>query len=386
LQLVGGVKAPPSLQPDRLPQPGATALRELVSPRPGPVVTLYAPLPRTLPGGKAAAYEGAIAHAETELEHAGVSEAEVQDIGKQLAAVETDLRRIERPAAGLAILHDRSSLHVYGLPEEPAQSVTVAENFALRPLLAAIRHNRRFYVLTLSTHRVALFRGDAFGLTAVGAQGVPTRLAQALASERTGSALPLRGGLPAGGAPALHRPEYGRDQREVARFHRKIARALEAALAGRTEPIVLVARRAHLFGLRAVLRLPRLLEEGVEISPDHLSRSELHARTWPLVERASGVEEARIADDYERSLDRGKALHRIDDVALAAASGRIHRLWVRPDEHLPGAIDPMSGALVGGHGRGDVLDAVVTLVLRHGGEVLVADRIPSGDSLAAELA
>jgi hypothetical protein len=389
LHPVGRMKAPPPVQPDSLPPPRATALHALLTPRPGPVVTLYAPLLHTLPGPRvnATAYQDAIADAEAELEHAGVSVTEAQDIRKQLAAVETDLRRIERPAAGLAVLHDRSSLHVYGLPDEPAQSVTVAENFALRPLLAAIRGNRRYYALTLSNNRVALFRGDAFGLTTVAAQGVPASLEQALQSERTESALRLRGSLAGGRAPALYREDSGRDERklDVARFHRKIARAVEAALAGRAEPIVLVATRAHHSGLRAVLRLPRLLEEGVEISPDHLSRSELHARTWPLVERAIAAEEARIADDYEQSVDRGKGLHRIDDVAVAAASGRIHRLWVKPEERLPGAIDPTSGALVGGHEREDVFDGLVTLVLRHGGEVLVADRIPSGDSLAAEL-
>lgn len=265
--------------------------------------------------------------------------------------------------------------------------MTVAENFALRPLLAASRHNRRYYALALSTNRVALFRGDAFGLATVAAQGVPARLEQALGSERTESALRLRGSLAGGRAPVSYRPDRGRDQRklDVARFYRKIARAVESALEGRREPIVLIATQAHHSGLRAVLRLPGLLEEGVEISPDHLSPSELHARTLPLVERAIAAEEARIADGYEGSVNGGKGLHRIDDVAAAAASGRIHRLWVKPDERMPGAIDPTSGALVGGREREDVFDGLVTLVLRHGGEVLVADRIPSGDSLAAEL-
>jgi Bacterial archaeo-eukaryotic release factor family 3 len=390
LQLVKRMKESALVPPDPLPPPRATALRTLVTPRPGPVVTLYTPLLRTLPGprAKAAAYQGAIADAEAELEQAGVSEAEAQDIRKQLAAVETDRRPFDRPVAGLAVLHDRTSLHVYGLPDEPAQSMTVAENFALRPLLAASRQNRRYYALALSTNRVALFRGDAFGLATVGAQGVPARLEQALGSERTESTLRLRGSLTGGRAPAVsYRPDSGREQRklDVARFYRQIAQAVEAALEGRREPIVLVATQAHHSGLRAVLRLPRLLEEGVEISPDHLSPSELHARTWPLVERAIAAEEARVADDYEQSVKRGKALHRIDDVAAAAAEGRIHRLWVKPDERMPGAIDPTSGELVGGREREDVFDGLVTLVLRHGGEVMVADRIPSGHSLAAEL-
>jgi hypothetical protein len=231
-----GMTALPAFRPDALPGLGATGLRALAMPRPGRVLTLYAPLRPAFPRPRAtaAAYRSVIADARAELRQAGVAEAEARDIGNQLAAVETDLRRFERPAAGLAVLHDRSSLRVYALPVVPARGVTIAETFALRPLLAAIRHNRRYFVLAMSANR-------------------------------------------------------------------------------------------------------------------------------------------------------GKGLHRVDDVAAAAAAGRIRRLWVRPDERMPGAIDPSSGTLVGGRKLEDVLDGLVTLVLRHGGEVLVADRIPSGDSLAAEL-
>jgi len=381
------MKTLPVVQPHVLPHP--KALRTLVAPRPGPVVTLYVPLLRTISEARAnaAAYEGAVADAEAGLEDAGLSAGEAQGIRKQLAAVETDLRRLERPAAGLAVFHDRTGLHAYGLPEEPRLSVTVAENFALRPLLAAIHHNRRHYVLALSANRVALFQGDAFGLEAVSAPGVPTSLEDALGSELTENELRVRGTLAGAGAPVFYSHDSGRDERKLdfERFHQKLARAIEAELEGHDEPIVLVATEAHHSGLRDALRLPRLLAEGVQTSPDHLSSDELHARSWPLVERAVAAEDARIAGDYERSVNRGKGLHRIDDVAAASAAGRVRRLWVKREERMPGAVDLTSGALVGGRAREDVLDGLVTLVLRHGGEVIVGDRIPSGTAVAAEL-
>ena len=181
--------------------------------------------------------------------------------------------------------------------------------------------------------------------------------------------------------------DSGRDERklDLERFHQKLARAIEAALEGQDEPIVLVATQAHHSGLRAALRTPRLLAEGVQASPDHLSPAELHARSWPLVERAVAAEQARLAGDYERAVNRGKGLHRIDDVAAAAAAGRVRRLWVKPGERMPGAVDLATGALVGGRAREDVLDGLVTLVLRHGGDVIPSDRVPSGTVVAAEL-
>jgi hypothetical protein len=347
------MKPPPRVQPDALP--GLPAPCALAGPQPGPVVTLYAPLLRTLPGAREKAYQAAVAQAAAQLAASGVSAAESQRIARQLASVETDPRRFPRRAAGLAVFHDRTRLQIYPLPAAPARSVTVAENFALRPWLAAIRRNRSHGVLALSHNRVALFRGDAFGLSTLTAQGVPASLAQEA------------------------------DELALARFHRKIARAIEQATAGRDEPIVLIATPARYQALRAALRLPCLLPEGVQMGPDHLSPSELHALCWPIVERSLAAEDARIAEGYPRSAQRGQGLDRIDAVAAAAAAGRVHRLWVKPDERMPGALDPSSGALLGGRAREDVFDALVTLVLRHGGEVIVADGIPSGGAVAAEL-
>jgi hypothetical protein len=381
------MKTHPPVQPEALPN--TQALRALVTPRPGPLVTLYLPLLRTFVEARAnaAAWEGAVADAEAQLEDAGLSAAEAQGIRKQLAAVETDLRRLGRPAAGLAVFHDRTALHVYALAREPRRSVTVAENFALRPLLEAVHHNQRHCVLALSANRVALFEADAFGLEAISAQGVPASLEDALGSELTENELRVRGTQAGAGAPVFYSHDSGRDERklDLERFHQKLARAIETVLAGREGPIVLVATQAHHSGLRAALRTPRLLAEGVQTSPDHLSPSELHARCWPLVERAVDAEDARIAGDYERAVNHGKGLHRIDDVAAAAVAGRVRRLWVKPGERMPGAVDLASGALAGGRTREDVLDGLVTLVLRHGGDVFVSERIPSGTAVAAEL-
>ncbi len=375
------------VQPAALPQP--EVLRTLAAPRHGPLVSLYVPLQRSFPDARsnATAYEGAVTEAERRLEEAGLSAAEAQALGKQLAAVETDLRRLARPAAGVAVFRDRTDLHVYGLPREPARCVVVAENFALRPLLAAMQHNRRHHVIAVSTNRVALFEGDALGLEPILAQGVPASLEDALGSELTSKELRVATTQGGAGTPKYYSHDSGRDERklDLERFHLKIARAIEAALHGRDEPIVLVATQAHHSGLRAVLRLPQLLPTGVHISPDHLSPSELHARSWPLVEGAIDAQNDALAREYERSVNRGKGLHRVDDVATAAAAGRVRRLFVTRDERMPGAVDAASGALVGGRPREDVLDGIVSLVLRHGGEVIVGPRVPSGATIAAEL-
>lgn len=375
------------VQPAALPD--TEGVRALATPRRGPLVTLYVPLRHSYPEARsnAAGYEGAVTEAQRRLEAAGLSAAEAQAAHEQLAAVETDPRRLSRRAAGVAVLRDRNELRAYALPWEPVRSVVVAENFALRPLLAAVRSNRRHHVLALSANRVALFEGDALGLEPILAQGVPASLEAALGSELTSKELRVATTQGGAGTPKYYSHDSGRDERklDLERFHLKLARAIEAALHGRDEPLVLVATQAHHSALRSVLRLPQLLATGVHTSPDHLSPSELHALSWPLVEGAVAAQVAELAAEYERCFDRGKALHRIDDVATAAAAGRVRRLFVTRDERMPGAVDLASGALVGGRPAEDVLDGIVTLALRHGGEVIVAAQVPSGTAVAAEL-
>jgi hypothetical protein len=371
------------------PLPDAAALRALVGARTSPLVSLYVPLSRSVSEARAnaAAWEGAVAEAERGLEEAGLPAAEAQNIRKQLGAVETDLRRLERPAAGLAAFHDRVQAHAFGLIHEPARRVVVAENLALRPLLEAVQRDRRHLVLALSVNRVAVYAGDARGVEPVAAPGLPDSLEDALGSELTAKGLTASATQAGPGTAQFYSHDSGRDERKIDldRFHAKVARALESAFEGRGEPIVLVSTQAHHSGLRAALRTPLLLPEGVQASPDHLSPSELHARSWPLIERALEAEEAKLAGEFERAFNRGKGLNRIGDVAVAAAGGRVRRLWVGRDERVPGAVDLASGVLVGGRPQEDVLDGIVTLVLRHGGDVIVARSVPSGAPVAAEL-
>lgn len=381
------MKAQSHVQPAALPE--LDGVRALARASGAPLVSLYLPLRRSLPVARSnpAALTGAVAEAEQRLAEAGIQTAEAQAIGKQLTAVETDLRRLERPAAGIAVFHDRSVLHAFRLPSEPALCVAVGGCFALRPLLAAVHRNRRHRVLALSAKRVALYEGDAFGLTPIAAPGVPASLEDALGSEL--SEKELRVATTQGGrdAPKYFSHDSGRDERklDLARFHRTLARALEAALRDHDEPVVLVATRAHHAGLRDAARLPQLLAAGVEANPDHLSPSELHALAWPVVENATLEADATLAREYERAVNRGKGLHRIADVAVAAAAGRVRRLWVASDEQLSGSVDPASGALVGGRPGEDVIDGIVTLVLRHGGDVIVGERVPASSAVAAEL-
>jgi hypothetical protein len=333
-----------------------------------------------------AAYESAVAEAERGLERAGIGAAEARAIRKQLASVETDLRKIKR-AAGVAVFHDRIDLRAYALPFEPARRVRVASFFALRPLLAVTHRNHRYRCLAISTRRLALFDGDGFGLAPAPAPWLPESLEALLGSELSEKELRVSASQAGTGAPRYYSHDSGRGERklDLERFHLRLARILESELSERSIPLVLAATESHQSGLRHAARLPSLLERGIVGNPDHLLPDELHAAAWTLIERATREADERAARDFERGVGFHKSLARVDDVAAAAAAGRVRRLWVSVDEAVPGTIDPASGAVLGGHPDEDVLDAIVTVALRHRSEVIAGAPVPSGTPIAAKL-
>src|SRR5690606_14608787 len=127
-------------------------------------------------------------------------------------------------------------------------------------------------------------------------------------------------------------------------------RSLRAALGDDKLPIVLAATEEQQAGVRAAVKLPGLLDEGITGNFDHASAAELAARAAPVVERwlARRAEETTAA--WERARNRGKAVDLLADVATAALASRVQRLWVDATRSLPGRLDPAVGQPVDGDG------------------------------------
>src|SRR5690606_9802843 len=133
--------------------------------------------------------------------------------------------------------------------------------------------------------------------------GVPASLTDALGEELTEVQFRVRGPVAAG---SMH--GSGREERKVdlVRFHEALARTLAAALADDALPIVLAATEEHQGGLRAIAKLPGLLDEGVHGNFDHASPAELAARCAPVVEAWLARRAAECAATWGRARNSGK--------------------------------------------------------------------------------
>ncbi len=357
----------------------------------GPRVTLYLPVDATVPQVKqnAVRHRQAVEEAQRKLAALGAEVGAPEAWGARLTAVESDVGALPSPTRGLAIFADATTVRAFALRSDVEPRVAAGLGWALRPLLELLNRDRPYRVLALSANRVALFEGDSRGLHGVEAPDVPGSLEQALGSELVGGTLQFRSGAGRGGGPIYHGHGGARDEREVdlERFHHEIASAVGDFWKERDDALVLAADQIHQGPFRATASLRGLLSEGCAGSPDRLSPDELHAQTWPIVERALVQEGREAAAAYERARNKGKIVDLLDDVVSAAVRGRVRVLWVDATHRVPGRVDPATARTAPARGDEDVLDETAGVVLQRGGEVRVVptDEVPGASGMAAEL-
>jgi len=224
--------------------------------------------------------------------------------------------------------------------------------------------------------------------------GMPSDLEEALGSELEGGALSYRSERPVPGraanAPVFHGhggADAGRAL-DLERWVRIVAGALRDAWADDGVPVVIAAEVRTASELRKRLDLPEVLPADVGGPRDDGSEVELHERVWPVVCAAAEEERRELARHFERARSQGKSAQEFDELIGLAIAGRVRRLWVEELATLPGRIDEgVARRTPTRDPDEDALDALVSLVLRRGGEVCVVDEgsTPTGSACCAEL-
>lgn len=321
--------------------------------------------------------------------------------GTSKAVAEEVLNRLEALSApafwrdqldGLAVFACPGFQAVYRLPLSLPERAIVADSFHVRPIVGALKANRRFYVLAVSQKSVTLYEGSPTGLGAVDLRDLPSSMRDALGVPEGGAGLQAHsvGGGDAvfhgGGAPDENRKE------ELARFFRTIDRALWERLREERVPLVLAGPASYFPIYREISRYAYLTAEGVEGNVDSATPEELHSRAWPVVRAVFSAEEEAARSEYGRLASSRLSTSILTEVTSAAVKGRVRRLFVEEGKVLFGSLDAETGEVVL-HGRqegssdDDVLDDLTEAVLARGGDVLElpAGRMPDGAVAAAIL-
>jgi hypothetical protein len=375
----------------------ARDLRTLIEEQHGERVSIYVPVdraPTDLHASRLRARAG-VDRAAQRLRERGVPAGEVDARIARLDTVWPELRSIDGSTHSQVWLGDARRWALATLTPSLEERVVVGEHYALRPLLRALARDQRFRVLAVSANRVAAFEGDDAGLEPIELPGVPASLEDALGSELEGREVVFRSDQPVPGqranAPIFHGHGGAGDARSIdrERYHRILGPAIGSLWRESDLPVVVAAEQRTATELRGQLDLSTLLAEDVRGNPDRWSVGELHTRALPIVRAALEARESELRERYEQARNTGKAIDGgVDALAQAAIAGRIRRLWIEEEAHVPGRIDEQSGLLLETKDpNDDALDALVSWVLVRSGEVHVVDAgaTPTGAPFCAEL-
>jgi hypothetical protein len=369
-------------------------LKVLLKDRPGPCVSLFMPAHRGGSEQDPIRFRNLLGAAEDRLVTFGLRAPEARDLLAPARALLGEPFFWKDQCDGLALFQGADFLRVYRLPLPLGERVAVEGRFCIRPLLPLLACDGRYYVLAFSQNGVRLLQGTRHTVAEVDLRGVPTSLAEALATHDQDEPLGFHThpalGLGRKGA-IFHGQGVGIDDTkdDLLRFFQRVDRGLHAVLRPDRPPLVLAAVDYLMPLYREANTYPHLLEKGVEGNPDRLSTAELHDRAWPLVRpHFEQVREDALAL-YHRLAGTGRTVRGVREVVPAAHAGQVETLFVALGAECWGVLDPPAGQ-VEEHapplpGDADLLDLAVADTLRHDGTVYVlpAGEVPGGATVAA---
>lgn len=366
----------------------AEALHGLLADGPGPHVSLYLPTHRRHPEWKQDALRfRALLHQAEELLTTRYKTRDARAFLEPLRRLEED-GHWEHSLDGLAFFRSESATAAYRLPMSVPEIVVVADTYHTKPLLRFLRSNGRYLVLAVSQNSVTLYEGSPFGAGPVNLLGLPKSLREVLGVpdfDRTFESQYVRGSVFHGQGPGK---EIKKE--ELLKFFRAIDRGLHDYLKDERVPLLLAAVDYYHPIYKLANRYPELLDEGLTGNYERANTDRIHAEAWPIVNR---VFEARVntwVERYRQRTGTGTASDRLEEIAVAAVTGRIQCLLVAEEESVWGLLDRKTGGLEIRDRQmdaedADVLDDIAEETFKRSGEVYVIPRqsIPGAGPIAA---
>ena len=361
-----------------------------------PCLSLYQPTHRHHPGNQQDPIR--FRNLVKELGRSLLHKYEAPQVTKMLAAFETladDREFWNHTLDGLAVFGAPGVFRVFGLQRPVPELAIIADSFHTKPLWRFLQSTDRYQVLGLSLHQIRLFEGNRDALDEIDlAPGVPRTITEALGEELSEphQTVASYGGV-GGGSNAMRHAHGGRkDEADIdaERFFRAIDRAFMEKHSRPTGlPLLLAALPEHHGLFRQLSQNPSLLPDGIKIDPDSLSLEQLRARAWQVMEPQYRARLSALNEEFAIAQRAQLGLDRMDDVAEAAAAGRVGTLLIDAGRQIAGRIDASNGRVDLGvleHPElDDVLDDLGELVRTKGGRVAVVpgERMPTQTGVAA---
>lgn len=344
-------------------------LLELLDSEGGPCVTILSPMspmPDELEANRIQ-YKALMEQAEEALDASDASAEAVRDVAAALETIADEQMLFRGGARTLAVFVKPGFVRVHRLLHTTPPVAVLADTFHIKPLIRHAQAMRRYRVLCIGRHDVALFEGSGPVLTRIELHDdVPTSIGEAL-GEPDQVAQTKR---------EIRHPEDS-DQKDdqLRRYFHRVAEPLQRHHLKDDKPIVLAALPEQQALYRQAADHPGLLDAGIERDPfREMDEARLAELALEAIDQTAEDRLDEIKEQIGEAQSHGRAEIELKAIARSAAHGRVATLYVDHDRRIPGEIDPATGEVtrkpLDDQEAEDVLDDLAQMTLRQSGEVV----------------
>jgi hypothetical protein len=332
-------------------------------------------------------WKALIRAADRQLREAGVPDADVdrtlQPAGR---AFDRDRRAPVRDGSWVYFA-DTQWRRAMRVPIGVPRLAVAGDRCYITPLVPLLARSGEYFLLELSRDDIRLYAGTRVHLVRVPLEGLAlgplasmpprARPARAFAADRSGSdSYGFAHGIDGG---------TELDERRSIREHFRRVDTGICDMLGADEPPLVLGGAAHLRSLyRELNSYSRLLDDDVASGPRDMPPTQLHARSWAIVEPVLHQSQRQAISRFKLLQGTGCTLTEPHAVAIAAEAGRVETLIIASDA-TTSAQD--SDNVVRLNAIPLYLERAVAGTLRSGGDVHLErkGRMPGGTTVAAIL-
>ncbi len=299
---------------------------------------------------------------------------------------------------GLAVFISPGNFHTYVLPVDVKESLYVADNFYIKPLLPALSGSERYFLLALDLNGIKLYEGSTFTLNEIELpDNTPKTLKAAMKWDDPEKSVQFHTGTQtqaAGRSAIFHgHGSGGMDdavyKEKILEFFRMADKGVYSVIGNENIPLLLAGVEYLIPIYRKAHSYPNVFEKGLGIDPETLSETELHKKAWNLIEPHFRKNQQKAFTRYENLVNNRKASDDLKEIVKAAHAKRIESLFINIDENKWGEFNPERNEVIlsnnSNKGSRELLDLAAAYTLLNSGKIyaLHTDQMPAENPAAA---
>lgn len=268
---------------------------------------------------------------------------EVETLLKPAYELLNDVSFWRHQSHGLAVFVADGYFKYFKLPYEAKQQVTVTQGFHLSQLLPACNQEKPFFVLALSLKTFRLLTAtknsvQEIDLNAEIEGGIDTILNRYNFEE----VLQHHSGQGGNNRAIFHGHGSGEQNMDAYqyKYFKEVLDAISSSIIAEQTPVVLAAVESIAAEFKKANQSLHICDQVVTGNPDDKSAEQLRDQAWKVIEPTTQQETETKITSYQELMAAGRSSAQLQDIALAAESGRIDTLFVAKDsEEKWGLID-----------------------------------------------